>query len=146
VNLADLLRERQRDVQAEQLLRGAIRLVPGSAVLRYTLGLTLTRLGRKNEALAEFQQAHDLAPEDARFAYVYAVALNSAGRTAAALGEIDKALARSPGNRDLLIAEITFRRDANDLAGARQYAQRFAQSYPDDPDSGAMLRELGAAQ
>jgi tetratricopeptide (TPR) repeat protein len=144
VNLADLMRAQQRDAQADTLLRAAIRQVPEAAVLHYTLGLTLTRLGRKGEALAEFERAHTLSPDDPRFAYVYAVALHSSGRTAAALGEIDKALGRSPDNRDLLIAEITFRRDANDLAGARQYARRFAQSYPDDPDAGAMLRELGA--
>jgi len=143
VNLADLLRTQGQDAEAERVLREGIKHAPQAGVLHYSLGLTLVRLGRHAEALAELQRAATLAPNDARFAYVYAVSLNSAGKSAAALAEVDRALAHEPDNRDLLIAAITFRRDSKDLAGARTYALRLSQRYPDDRDAAGLLRELG---
>ena len=87
--------------------------------LHYTLGLTLVRLGRRADALGELREAARLAPDNARFAYVYAVSLNSSGKSAAALAEIDRALVHEPDNHDLLIAAVTFRRDRGDLVGRR---------------------------
>jgi Tfp pilus assembly protein PilF len=146
VNLADLLRVQGRDAEGEQLLRSGLQMAPAAAALHYSLGLTLVRLNRNADALAELQRAANLAPNDVRFAYVYAVSLHSAGRSAAALAAIDHALAQQPDNRDLLIAAITFRRDSHDAAGARRYALRLSQLYPDDPDAAALLRELDSAR
>ncbi len=143
VNLADLLRAQGQDAEAERVLGDGIKQVPQAGVLHYSLGLTLVRLGRHAEALAELRRAATLAPNDARFAYVYAVSLNSAGKSAAAIAEVDRALAHEPDNRDLLIAAITFRRDRKDIAGARAYALRLSQRYPDDRDAAGLLRELG---
>ncbi len=143
-NLADVLRAQRRDAQAEEVLRDGLKQAPGAAGLHYALGLTLVRLGHRADALAELEHAAKLAPDDARFAYVYAVGLNGAGKTTAALAEINRALAHEPDNRDLLNAAITFRRDSGDLAGARRYAERMLQSYPDDTDAKGLMRELGA--
>lgn len=134
VNLADVLRAQDRDAEGEAVLRAGLRAAPAAA-LHHTLGLTLVRLGRKAEALAELQRAARLAPSDARFAYVYAVSLHAAGRTQAALAELDRALALHGGDRDLLVAAIALRRDSGDLAGARRYALRLSQRYPDDPEA-----------
>jgi tetratricopeptide (TPR) repeat protein len=119
VNLADLLRVQGRDEEGEGVLREGLRNAP-AATLHHGLGLTLVRLGRKQEALGALQRAAQLAPDDARFAYVYAVGLNSAGRTTAALAELERALALHPDDRDLLAAALSFRRDSGDLAGARR--------------------------
>ena len=126
-----------------ELLREGLQRAPRAAALHYTLGLTLVRLGRHADALGEFREAARLAPDDARFAYVYAVSLNSAGKSAAALAEIDRALVREPDNHDLLIAAITFRRDRGDLSGARPYALRLFERYPDDRDAAQLLHEIG---
>ena len=79
-----------------------------------------------------------------RFAYVYAVALNGARKSAAALAEIDRALAHEPDNRDLLNAAFTFRRDSGDTAGARKYAERLVERYPNDPDAQQLKQALAA--
>jgi tetratricopeptide (TPR) repeat protein len=143
VNLADLQRAQARDADAERLLREGLQRAPGAAALHYTLGLTLVRLGRHADALGELREAARLAPSDARFAYVYAVSLNSAGKPEAAIAEIARALLHEPDNHDLLIAAVTFRRDRGDLSGARPYALRLFQRYPDDRDAAQLLHEIG---
>jgi tetratricopeptide (TPR) repeat protein len=142
-NLADLRRAQGRDAEAERRLRDGLQRAPRDGALHYSLGLTLVRLGRHADALLELQQAARLASNDTRFAYVYAVSLNSAGKAKAALAEIDRALLREPDNRDLLIAAVTFRRDRGDFAGARPYALRLFQGYPNDRDAAELLHELG---
>jgi tetratricopeptide (TPR) repeat protein len=144
VNLADMLRAQGRDADGERALRDGLRVVPGTASLHHTLGLTLVRLGRNAEAVAELQRATRAAPSDARFAYVYAVSLHSSGKTKAALAEIERALAIRPDDFDLLVAATTVRRDDGDLAGARRYAQRLLERYPQDPGAARLARELGA--
>src|SRR4029079_11045111 len=71
INLADLYRRLQREYDAENTLRAAIAVVPGDAGAHHTLGLTLVRLKRLTEALVELRRAAELAPEQARYAYVY---------------------------------------------------------------------------
>ncbi|HET9229412.1 MAG TPA: multiheme c-type cytochrome [Thermoanaerobaculia bacterium] len=72
VNLADLYRLQGRDAEGEALLRQA----PDDASVHHALGLLLVRLGRLDEALPELARAVELAPGEARYAYVYEVALS----------------------------------------------------------------------
>jgi len=57
----------------------AVRMAPDMALVRHSRGLLLVRADRNDEALAELREAAQLAPDDGRFVYVYAVALNSFG-------------------------------------------------------------------
>jgi Flp pilus assembly protein TadD len=52
------------------------------------------------------------------------VALNSAGRRDEAIALLKKALAKHPNDRDTLTALINFRREAGDISGALEYAER----------------------
>ena len=79
-NLADLYRARGAERDAEAALREGLSRNPGAAVLRHALGLSLARQKRTAESLDALREAARLAPDDARFAYVYAVALHSAGQ------------------------------------------------------------------
>jgi tetratricopeptide (TPR) repeat protein len=144
VNLADLLRALGREADGERILRDGLRQVPGTAVLHHTLGLSLVRLGQTADALAELQRATRLAPTDARYAYVYAVGLSSTGKVKAAIAEVDRALIHSPDDRDLLVAGVNFRQESGDIAGARRFAKRLFDRYPDDPNAALVARQLGA--
>jgi len=53
------------------------------------------------EALPELQKALDLAPEDTRFRYVYAIGLHGAGKTREALTVVKAGLKRTPGDPGL---------------------------------------------
>ncbi len=82
-------------------------------------------------------------PDDARFAYVYGVALHQAGREAEAMSVLRAALTRAPYDRDLLSGLATFARAAGDAKAARDYARTLVAVAPDDAAAAALLRELG---
>ena len=56
----------------------------------HALGLALVRLKRSDEALDLLRRAAEAEPERARYAYVYAVGLNSAGRGSEAVRVLKK--------------------------------------------------------
>ncbi|MCL7421880.1 MAG: tetratricopeptide repeat protein [Methylobacter sp.] len=55
-------------------------------------------------ALDSLKRAMELSPDDARFSYIYAVALHSAGHVREARDIVEAALARAPG--DPLLNEL----------------------------------------
>jgi predicted CXXCH cytochrome family protein len=110
VNLADLYRELNRDRDAEPVLRAALTRAPEHPTLLHALGLVMVREQRLPDAIELLGAAARLGPENARFGYVYAVALNSAGRTREALAELDKVLKRHPYDRESLLARDVLRR------------------------------------
>ncbi len=130
VNLADLCRARGRDDEGERLLLEAIAAMPQHAVLHHALGLVYARQQRYSEAIEALSAAAWLEPEDPRFAYVYAVALNSAGLTAEALGELERAHAIHPADADILSALVAFYRDAGQPRLAAQYAEKLSKIGP----------------
>ncbi len=101
VNLADLMRQTDRDAEGEGILRDGLARRPNDASLHHSLGLLLVRKKEMPAALASLKRAAELAPDDRRFAYVYAVGLQSAGQDREALAVIDAALGRAPGDRSL---------------------------------------------
>jgi Tfp pilus assembly protein PilF len=142
INLADLYRQLSRDGDAEGVLRTAIAISPQDAGLHHVLGLTLTRLKRPDQALGEFQRAAELDPDRARYAYVYAVALHSAGRGGDAMTILKENLVRHPADRDTLQALIGFSRDSGDFAAALDYAERLARVVPGDRNLVTLIEGL----
>ena len=61
-----------------------------------------------HEAVGELERAALLQPQNARFGYVLAVALHSAGKSDAAIATLKKILADHPNNRDVLEALASF--------------------------------------
>jgi Flp pilus assembly protein TadD len=79
VNHADLLRNHRDETKAEAVLRQALEVIPENGDVHHALGLSLVRQKRTAEAVAALEQAVRLSPNNARYVYVYAVALNSIG-------------------------------------------------------------------
>ena len=143
VNLADLYLRNGRDPEGEPLLRAAIELSsPGSADAHHALGLLLVRDGRAGEAMPYLQRAAELEGRSTRYAYVYAVALQSAGDTARARTVLERTLERHPRDRDLLFALAALHRDGGRAAEALRYARVLAQAHPLDPAGAALIAEL----
>ena len=98
LNLSDIHRARNRDDLGEPLLQEAIRRYPQSGDARHMLGLLYVRTGRTAASVEEFRQASQLAPGNAQYAFVHAVALAETGQTAAAIRVLQTALTQFPGN------------------------------------------------
>ena len=84
----------------------------------------------------------ELDPERARYAYVYAVGLHSAGDVDAAVAILTASLARHPDDRDTLLALVSFSRDAGDFATALEYAERLARGAHGDAGLAALIENL----
>ncbi|MGI9323219.1 MAG: HEAT repeat domain-containing protein, partial [Pseudomonadales bacterium] len=103
LNLADLERASGKEAAATALLKKALQFAPDSSAVNFSYGLSLVR--RKQPiiaALQHFAAAVQQANAPPRYAYVYAVALDSNGQTQAALEELHKALQQWPEETDLL--------------------------------------------
>ena len=87
--------------------------------LRYALGLALARMKRTGESVGELERATALDPGNVRFAYVYAVALHSAGRVDAAIETLEKALTAHPGDVNVRAALTSFKQSRGPTVPAR---------------------------
>jgi len=142
INLADLYRQLGRDGEGENVLRAAIENSPQDAGLHHALGLTLTRLKRYQESLDQLQRAVELDPDRARYAYVYAVGLHSAGHADDAMAVLKASAVRHPNDRDTLLALVSYSRDTGDFASALEYAERLALAMPGDLSLSALIENL----
>jgi Flp pilus assembly protein TadD len=137
-----LYRQTGREDAGEKILLTAIDAVPNDGGLHHALGLSLVRLKRLGEALGELRSAAKLDPHNARYAYIYGVAMDSAGHRPEAIAYLKDSLTGHPDNRDMIVAIISFSREAGDTATALQYAERMAKLAPDDPAVKSMVDEL----
>jgi tetratricopeptide (TPR) repeat protein len=141
-NLADLYRALKQDDKGEQVLREGLQRLPEDATLHHALGLLWVREKRLSEAVTELARAAELAPENPRYAYVQALALQGQGETKQALEVLEQARQRHVNDRDLLLALVTLNRDAGDREAALGYARKLSALYPEDPQTIALLGEL----
>jgi Flp pilus assembly protein TadD len=123
-------------------LRQGLALLPTSADLHHAWGLVLVRQGNASAALPELMAAANLAPDNGRYAYVFAVALHAAGKRREALTVLQAADARRPYDIDILSALISLLRESGDSESARLYARKAAEALPDDPDIKRLLETL----
>ena len=131
VNLADLYRRLDRDADAEMLLRDGLDRQPDEAVYRHSLGLLLVRQSQPEAGLDELRRAVELQPANARFTYVYAVALNSMGWPKEAVDFLFGVRAKFSGEFDINWALVTMLRDQGRTAEARAVATDLVAIYPD---------------
>ena len=141
-NLADLYRAGGVDAEAEKVLREGLARNPREAVLHHALGLALVRQKRGAEGLQELRTASQLAPTSGRYAYVYAVALNSGGRAAESIAVLNAALARQPYDRDLLSGLAYFNAQAGRRDAALGYVKRLRELDPDSAEVAQMARQI----
>ena len=106
----------------------------------------LIRQKRLPEALTALAEAARLGGDNARYGYVYAVALNGAGQGPKAIQTLETVVAKHPNDRDTLMALVAFQREAGNLDAAREYARRLAALEPDNPEVRALLRQVGTTK
>ncbi|MEE8487169.1 MAG: HEAT repeat domain-containing protein [Gemmatimonadota bacterium] len=141
-NLADLYRFLGRDAEGEILLREALTMAPDEAALHHALGLLLIRATRPDEAVMELARAAELDPSNARYPYIYAIALQSDGQIRRSLEILEQTLVSHPYDRDVLMALISINSEQGATEQALVYAQRAVQLRPDDEQARSLLGRL----
>ncbi|MFO1311086.1 MAG: multiheme c-type cytochrome [Burkholderiales bacterium] len=141
-NLADFYRSRGADGEASKALREGLARQPQSAVLHHALGLALVREKRMSEAIPELALAVKLAPDDARFAYVYAVALDGAKQGPKAREVLVAASRRHPYDRAILEALASYSARDGKPDAALAYAKTLRDLEPENPQYASMVQEL----
>jgi predicted CXXCH cytochrome family protein len=131
VNLADLQRTQSNEEQTAATLAEGLRQVPENPTLLHLSGLQRVRAGDHSGALELLRRAAQAAPGNPHFAYVYAVALHSAGQTEPAMVQIEQALRRSPYSPELLSGAAAFEREAGHAQQAAAYAARYEAVAPE---------------
>lgn len=144
VNLADLLRSTARDREAETMLKDAIGRLPAEAhpSLNHALGLALVRQRRYGEAIAVLRLAAESSPENARFAFVYGVALHDTGQAPSAIRVLAEAAKRHPADPSVLDALVTYHVEAGDRAAAARWAERLSAALPGNAEALRRWQEL----
>ena len=112
---------------------------------RTSRGVPLTQ-ARLCRALDLLRRAHELAPDNARYAYVYAVALNSTGATTDAMALLERTHEQHPTDRDVLMGLVSIARDAGDVATALRHARELAALDPADTRLRALVSDLEKRQ
>jgi Flp pilus assembly protein TadD len=143
--LADLYRVLGREAEAEGLLREAIALEPQLGAPHHGLGLSLIRQKRYGEATEALKRAAELDPTQARFAYVYAVLLQSTGRGTEAEAVLLKGLQGNPSDVQLLGSLLQGELAKGRHASALSYLERLRMLLPDDTSLTELERKLKQA-
>ena len=115
---------------------------PDNADVRYALGLYLVRKHDYPEALDLLRRAHELMPDNARYAYVYAVALNSSGATREALALLEGTHSQHPADRNVLMALVSIARDSGDYAAALRHARELLNLDPGNAQLQGLITDL----
>ena len=106
------------------------------------LSLTLPRQHDYPGALDLLRQASELALDNARYAYVYAVALNSTGARDKAMSLLERTHQRHPTDREVLMALVSFAQNEGDIAAALRYARELLILDPGNAQLRALAAEL----
>jgi tetratricopeptide (TPR) repeat protein len=145
-NLADLYRARGTEGDAEAVLREGLARNPRAAVLHHALGLSLVRQKRNPESLQALREATNLEPGNARFAYVYAVALNDVDQRREALKVLGTALTRHPYDRDLLSGLAYFSAQSGNRELALGYVKQLRELDPENAEYAQMAKQIEHAR
>jgi tetratricopeptide (TPR) repeat protein len=143
INLADLYRAQKDETRALELLMEALAKNELSGPLRHALGLAQIRNGKRMQGISSLRRAYELAPDTARYAYVYAVGLHSEGHVAEALATLKEAHKRFENDRDILFMIARLYLERNEREQASIYGHKLDHLMPGSSPVQALLQEIG---
>ncbi len=124
VNLADFYRLIRNDAKGKQVLRHALQQNPQAADVHHALGLLLIREKKLSKAIEHLSRAASTRPENVRYSYVYAIALNAVGRSDKAITVLEQLHTAHPDNREILDALITYHRELGNFNAMVLYIKK----------------------
>lgn len=142
-NLADLHRTLGDEAACEATLARGLAAVPEAPALLHARGLSRVRRRETAEAVEDLAQAARLEPTNARYAYVYAIALHSSGRSEEALAALVKADEANPYDLDILGALVSMLAEAGKPGEALVYARKLREALPGNAEVERLVASLG---
>ena len=149
VNLAELLYQQRRIVEAEAMFREAVTAsenTQANGLAHDSLARFLIRVKRYDEGIEELKIAAAAMPSHAQTQFFLGVALNSTGNFAEALPCLQKALQLDPTNPEYLSGLATVCRDAGEFGLAISYAEKLVRLDPASQQAKGLLDQLRAVQ
>lgn len=121
LNLADFYRATERESKVDGLLKKALNLAPGSNSVHHSYGLYWVRMQDYTRALDHLKRSTQGTDAIAHYAYVYAVALDSLGKTSEAINQLIAANQRWPKHYSLLTTLIAYLEKMGETADIEKY-------------------------
>lgn len=142
VNLAEALRSSGQEARSREVLQQVLARSPEDAGTHHALGLWWIRAGRADSAEPHLARAWRSQPQQARYAWVYAVALQSRGQAGEALNVVQSALSAHPYSRELLELCVSLCAELGRREEALQKLKALREYYGDMPEYGALESSL----
>ena len=134
INLADYYRSIGRESVVEPILKSALSVAPDSGAANHTYGLYLVRLGDYDAALTYLGNAVKTEDAQPRFAYVYAIALESTGSLQGAIDILEESNVRWPNQYELLLTMVLFLEKAGESSSVYPYLSKLSEIAPSSPE------------
>ncbi len=127
LNLADLLRQQNREDEARARLLDALKIAPEHGAVLHALGLLETRSGQTDKALQYLGRAAEVESVGTRHRFIYAIALHDLGRPEDAITQLASLLRTTPHSEEVLLALANY----NTELGRHDKALGFAKTLTD---------------
>ncbi len=142
LNLADLLRQQQREDEARKMLLDTLAIAPDHGGALHALGLLETRSGNTEKALQYLGKAAEFEMTGTRHRFVYAIALHDLGKPKDAIFQLQSLLRSAPSSEDVLLALTNYNAELGRRDRALAYAKRLTEISPRNRNYQQLFQEL----
>ncbi len=142
VDLADLYRAEGSDLKSETVLTNALKRMPENPSLQHALGLAMVRRKKYGKGVALLASAAREDSGNARYGYVYAIALNDAGHPGLAIAQLKRVVKANPYDRNSLASLVSLLGQSQQPGQCLIYAERLLELEPDNSELRQLVAQL----
>jgi predicted CXXCH cytochrome family protein len=144
LNMADLYRGLGNESRSLETLERALTVAPDSGAVQHAYGLALIRKQDKQKALKHLKLATEQIDAGVRYAYVYAIALDSVGNTSEAIDVLEETNQKWPNQYDVLLSLVTYLDQEGREPESLKYLSNLSAIAPNDPNVRSRIQQLQA--
>jgi predicted CXXCH cytochrome family protein len=123
INYSNFLRSQGKEQEALEMLLKGLQAVPDIGILHHAIGLWYVRNKQKEKAIEYLKEALILEPNDARFAYVYAVAIGEK-EPKEAIKILKRAYEKHTGDKEIVSALVYYYKQVNEGKMSKVYEEK----------------------
>jgi len=142
LNLADILRQQNREDEARGALVNALEVAPDHGDALHSLGLLETRTGQAEQALQHLGRAAQLESQGTRHRYVYAIALHDLGKPEQAIVQLQALLRTAPHSEEVLLALANYNAELGRRGQALVFAKTLLEISPGNRNYKQLYQQL----